>query len=66
MAVCNVDKDLYLMLLVRMDRMAQRADGPDSIDASTQWLIMPAEEPAPSGFVEERVVGDLQLLSRGP
>ncbi|MHC4083149.1 MAG: hypothetical protein ACYTES_11910 [Planctomycetota bacterium] len=64
-AVCNVDKDLYLMLLVQMDRMAQRADGPDSIDASTQWLIMPAEEPAPSGFVEQRVAGNLQLLSRG-
>ena len=65
-AVCNVDKDLYLMLMFQMNHGAQLADEPESIDASTQWLIMPAEEPAPSGFVEERVVGDLQLLSRGP
>ena len=64
--VCNVDKDLYLMLMIQTDSLAQRADGPDSIDVSTQWLIMPAEDPAPSGFVEQRVAGDLQLLSRGP
>jgi hypothetical protein len=65
-AVCNVDKDVYLMLLLQMNHTALRADGPDSIDGSTQWLIMPAEEPAPTGFVEQHVVGDLQLLSRGP
>ena len=64
--VYTVDKDLYRMLLVQMDRMAQRVDEPDAIDASTQWLIMPAAEPVPSGFVQRRVVGDLRLLSRGP
>jgi hypothetical protein len=65
-AVCNVDKDLYLMLTLQMNHGAQLTDKPDSIDATTQWLIMPAAEPAPSGFVEQLVVGDLQLLLRGP
>jgi hypothetical protein len=65
-AACNVSKDVYLMLLIRMNRTPQRADGPDEIDASAQWLIMPAVEHAPPGFVEARAVGDLKVLSRGP
>ncbi|MHC4414283.1 MAG: ArnT family glycosyltransferase [Planctomycetota bacterium] len=65
-AVRHIKKDLYLMLMFQMNHRAQLIDGPESIDASTQWLIMPAEERAPPGFVEQRAVGDLRLLSRGP
>ena len=55
-----------MMLLVQLDAMVPLITGPGSIDASTQWLIMPHAEPVPSGFVEQRVVGDLQLLAREP
>jgi hypothetical protein len=65
-AVCGVDKDRYRMLLILMNRGAQRVNEPDSIDASAQWLIMPADQRPPPGFVVERAVGDLTVLSRGP